>query len=207
MKASHLIMFKRIHILALITLCSALGANAATLLVSGGLLVGASNVQVGNQLYTVTFKDDSYINLFGPNGAGLAATTAFDANQFSQALINQVFIPETSYNSIYDTDPEKTVGCGSFSLCYIWTPWAGSVPNDLNVSASIVLNVFGNQPDQIGLSPSLPLSVFADTSPLVDDVYAVWEVQEATVPVPAAAWLFGTGLLGLTGVARKRRLL
>jgi hypothetical protein len=27
---------------------------------------------------------------------------------------------------------------------------------------------------------------------------------EAVVPVPAAVWLFGSGLLGLAGVARKR---
>ncbi|MGE5241685.1 MAG: VPLPA-CTERM sorting domain-containing protein [Bacteroidota bacterium] len=26
----------------------------------------------------------------------------------------------------------------------------------------------------------------------------------ATVPVPAAVWLFGSGLLGLVGVARRR---
>ena len=30
-------------------------------------------------------------------------------------------------------------------------------------------------------------------------------VATSTVPVPAAAWLFGSGLLGLVGVARKRR--
>jgi hypothetical protein len=27
----------------------------------------------------------------------------------------------------------------------------------------------------------------------------------SAVPVPAAAWLFGSGLLGLVGVARRRR--
>lgn len=30
------------------------------------------------------------------------------------------------------------------------------------------------------------------------------DVQVATVPVPAAAWLFGSGLMGLVGVARRR---
>jgi hypothetical protein len=29
--------------------------------------------------------------------------------------------------------------------------------------------------------------------------------QVTTVPIPAAAWLFGSGLLGLVGIARRRR--
>jgi hypothetical protein len=41
------------------------------------------------------------------------------------------------------------------------------------------------------------------------DVYA-WAVRSgdvgaSTVPVPAAAWLFGSGLIGLVGLARRRR--
>ena len=35
--------------------------------------------------------------------------------------------------------------------------------------------------------------------------YTISNVQTPTVPVPAAAWLFGSGLLGLAGTARRRR--
>ncbi|HWS02457.1 MAG TPA: VPLPA-CTERM sorting domain-containing protein, partial [Gammaproteobacteria bacterium] len=43
------------------------------------------------------------------------------------------------------------------------------------------------------------------------DIYEVtfsggqtFEIDVAVVPVPAAAWLFGTGLVGLIGVARRK---
>jgi hypothetical protein len=34
----------------------------------------------------------------------------------------------------------------------------------------------------------------------------VIEGSVSTVPVPAAAWLFGSGLLGLVGVARRKKV-
>ena len=44
-----------------------------------------------------------------------------------------------------------------------------------------------------GLAP-LALALFGLSSP-----------APAAVPLPAAVWLFGSGLLGLVGVARRRR--
>jgi hypothetical protein len=45
----------------------------------------------------------------------------------------------------------------------------------------------------------------------VNDVAFAWAVHDgdvgvavSTVPAPAAAWLFGTGLLGLAGVTRRK---
>lgn len=35
-------------------------------------------------------------------------------------------------------------------------------------------------------------------------VYETWYVRPSAVPVPAAAWLLGSGLLGLIGVARRK---
>jgi hypothetical protein len=40
-----------------------------------------------------------------------------------------------------------------------------------------------------------------------DSVFYAWAVRDgdvSAVPVPAAAWLFGSGLLGLVGIARRR---
>ena len=38
-----------------------------------------------------------------------------------------------------------------------------------------------------------------------DTLHYAWAVRDAAVPIPAAVWLFSTGLLGLLGTAGKRR--
>jgi hypothetical protein len=38
------------------------------------------------------------------------------------------------------------------------------------------------------------------------DAWAVYSGDVSTIPVPAAIWLFGTGLLGLLGIAKPRQL-
>ena len=43
---------------------------------------------------------------------------------------------------------------------------------------------------------------------LKDNFYYAWAVRSgdvSAVPVPAAAWLFGSGLIGLLGVAKRKR--
>lgn len=45
--------------------------------------------------------------------------------------------------------------------------------------------------------------VFSDGSP-ADDSVAIFRVG-SVVPLPAAAWLFGTGLIGLIGIAKRKK--
>lgn len=60
------------------------------------------------------------------------------------------------------------------------------------------LNWYADLGSVSGAANSVVLS-FGATSPFVVDVQVV-----PAVPVPAAAWLFGSGLIGLVGVARRR---
>ena len=39
-----------------------------------------------------------------------------------------------------------------------------------------------------------------------DLTYLFTNVSTTAVPVPAAVWLFGSGLVGLIGIARKKKL-
>lgn len=70
---------------------------------------------------------------------------------------------------------------------------------------------------QAGLNPADPISkinlnffasgnTFGNVSGVAHSSSAVWfdNVNVNAVPVPAAAWLFGSGLLGLVGIARRK---
>jgi hypothetical protein len=68
------------------------------------------------------------------------------------------------------------------------------------ISASS-FNVFGTPgPGQGNPGPYLSVARFQSTGP--DQNGSDWV---GAVPVPAAVWLFGSGLLGLVGIARRRR--
>lgn len=57
-----------------------------------------------------------------------------------------------------------------------------------------------------GIHPSftdVPLNGYAGTFDPANQLVSINNVS--TVPVPAAAWLFGSGLLGLVGVARRKK--
>ena len=75
--------------------------------------------------------------------------------------------------------------------------------------ASFTFNVLGNPGATTALALSNP--AIADTGftlpggILIDVNYVNSQVQVAPVPVPAAAWLFGTGLMSLLGSMRIRK--
>ncbi len=109
-------------IAALLVVLSAGSTNAATLNVSGGQLLGASNVFVGGNLYDVAFVDGTCIALF--NGCDSAAdftfTTQADALAASQALLDQVFLDGGA--GAFDSLPAITNGCTSNGVCDVFTP-------------------------------------------------------------------------------------
>lgn len=60
-----------------------------------------------------------------------------------------------------------------------------------------------NLPAFVVIDPQMRISMFDDGSDF-DLVTTVASVS--TVPVPAAVWLFGSGLIGLTGISRCKKV-
>jgi len=57
--------------------------------------------------------------------------------------------------------------------------------------------------DEPGLYQNL--SFVSQIEPTFEGYYGSYLVKTSVVPVPAAVWLFGSGLLGLVGVARRKK--
>lgn len=118
-----------------------------------------------------------------------------------------VGVPQTfAGSSTYYDDPATTADEGAYS--YNFTLTAGqvafgtyftwSVNPDIPVLAIIDCGA-GNPGDTCtGVGTPMQIGPFPGQAPAFNGVVSA-------VPVPAAVWLFGSGLLGLVGVARRRK--
>ena len=73
----------------------------------------------------------------------------------------------------------------------VWTSFSYTVTTAADVSGGVTLQLGATNGD------GSPTTMFYDNISIMADVNPV--------PVPAAVWLFGSGLLGLVGVARRRK--
>ena len=165
--------------------------------------------------------------LFGSGGVALAATVDFNPNP------KQVGPGETFDLDIVGTDFITSLAGGSFDLgfdsvklqinsvtnntaVYEFLPDGGGLLSP-GLWGTIGFDTFGTAPTGNMTIATINLTVLtADTSSLViqnsaffDDVATQLDPTLdagviSSVPVPAAVWLFGSGLLGLVGVARKK---
>jgi hypothetical protein len=178
---------------------------AAVLDVQGGILFGASDVDVNGTLYDVQFLDGTCIDLYDGCDANtdFPFTNLLDLNDGAllgaamTALEEQVFLDSSS--GAFDTSPELTNGCAAPGGCSVFTPlWVNTVAGSAGVFS--LFNRDSTSNDVIGAGGG---SRTHDTTGTDLQVYAVWS-QTTAVPIPAAVWLFGSGLVGIVGVARRK---
>ena len=194
-------------LIGLLMLVCAGSVNAATVVMSDGQLMGATGVEVNGASYDVAFLDGSCNSLY--NGCtGLPFTTSSEALAASQALRDQVMIPQS-------INPYLINGLGPFTGgpphmgkgVFIWTPAAEL----WGILAALPFDNWHNPFNGVnGAGTSTSTSPFllngGGFDLLVDDVYAVWTpAAVSAVPLPAAAWLFISAIAGLAGAKRLSR--
>jgi sorbitol-specific phosphotransferase system component IIA len=177
---------------------------------SNTILLGANNVEVEGKLYDVMFVGDTAENLFSENGVyNFAFNTNSEARAASQALLDQVFI------GIYDADAGLTAGIHrETDWAQIYTPYSAIIDayhdGDDRIYHAIAWNASVGSPfwdnDFVDHTWTRASWDYGDNDNHGGSVWAVWtEASGSPVPVPAAVWLLGTGLIGLAGLRRKRK--
>jgi hypothetical protein len=188
---------------AILLLTASMGiANAALILDvdDRGQLIGAQDVMVTiggeDMLYDVRFVEDSYENIF--DDIAVAANGLDEANAFSSALMNLVFLDSSAGN--FDSEARFTLGCFRSDTCNILTPY-GILFNQFE--SRVFQNTDNNATDAIFNSP---LNLFSYSTRAEDEfVFAVWtqsDIASAIVSEPATIGLL---FLGLAGMVLRRR--
>jgi hypothetical protein len=181
-------------------------ANAATLDVVGGELIGASGVNIGGTLYDVSFVGGSCIALF--NGcddlSDFTFQTAATADLASQAILDQVY----GAGDMYDNDPTLTRGITWPDSSFLLTVWSQD-PGDSDYYLYDAAYNWAVESNDQNLNCTgfnyCGLRRADDNTPSPNTTFAIWSPSVSAVPVPAAVWLFGTALIGLVGFGKRRK--
>ena len=172
-------------------------AGATTVLqVTGGILTGATGVDVSGRLYDVQFVDGSCDTLFNSCSSFTFSTLAA-ANTASNVLLTSVFFD--GVEGLFDTHPELTHGCTK-KTCLTFTPFESSIFTEL-LEVSIAENNRSINFDEITNGSTSTKFNPVDR----DDVtFAVWSAARP-VPLPPTILSLGAAGIGLLLGRRRKR--
>ena len=163
------------------------------------ILIGINSAQAALVNYTITGDvilgdRPSGWNAFGLTaGDTITATGIFDDSVLTSGS-GTILFDSASGNSM-----TLTVGSQTFT--------ASDDDRFLSGSPSITLDGFGLLGFDYLASTSEYFSSYLTGFDDGDSLYGEWQTTVAIspVPVPAALWLFGSGLIGLIGISRRRQ--
>ncbi|MFA7604274.1 MAG: PEPxxWA-CTERM sorting domain-containing protein [Novosphingobium sp.] len=191
------------RLLAAAALGSASIASAATLIVSGGILQGATDVDVNGAMYDVRFVDGTCQALFSgcDEDADFIFRTKETARAAAQALLDQVLIDGPAGN--FDSVPQLTAGCiDTYGFCLTIIPYKITHPGRTAATAAVWLENFVTSGgdviyDSIGAGTE-------DTAKFKFKNYVQFTPHYPPIPEPAT-WVTMIVGFGLVGTAMRRR--
>lgn len=186
-------------------------AQAVKIMDSTGQLTGATDISVNGLLYDVEFIDGTCIDLY--NGCDNSLLdfpfhSISSANAASQALLDQVFIDDST--SLFDSNSSLTRGCipNNFGQCSVYTPYAFDTSR---VAVSVATNYSFSSflPGLIDHTRATSVGRAEDLSTNRDSsftVFAVWTPHIPVTPItlPGTLILLVSGILGMMTLKRRQ---
>jgi len=183
-----------------------------TLFIALSMLPGLSTAAIINQVYLLT--DNSYYSYSEGDGSGNINTNTTTLTGFLLVAIDDInFTANIDYSNVLlngstfrsiDTLTTDVTGINSSALI---SGWSGD-PDYLNYG-NATLSPFPFICVECGYEMTLNLTAnplvlsYYESNPF--DTGAVdFELYVSQVPLPASVWLFGSGLIGLLGLSKRK---
>ena len=146
-----------------------------------------------------TFHDVTFIDGYWDNSWSTTEELGMNASNTIDALLSELENMQTDGIISYAGD---LVGISAtWANIYTGTGYGNGDPTYVDAYVGQWLQN-PNQFNNLGFAAT-DVSYTLDTGSNDYSTWAVWEVSE--VPIPAAVWLFGSGLIGLIGIARRKK--
>jgi len=164
---------------------------------SNGQLLGIDGIDLLGGIWNVRFVEGSFDDLFGDT-SGLDFVDMAGARAAATALYDVYNQPGFE---LYTQKGYATAGILYTTIGQVLTPYRVSV---WNVSV-IGFTIYPDEESDL-VTDTFDTQSYTDTGTSFYTVYADW-TNVSAVPVPAAVWFMGSGLLALFGYSRKKHKL
>jgi len=173
-------------------------AQAATVVTdSFGNHTGINGVQIGASVWNATFLDGN----FNDNASLPIIYTESFAAGATAALLDLFSAGGEFSQSAIDLHPVDTFGCTGVMNCHFGTAY-GVISSGLVLYYDMIN--WGGADDVFDFSAASWVGEYEVHDNLT---WIKWDENISPVPVPAAIWLMGSGLLGLMGFSRRNKAL